>query len=131
VLAVYPVAQTGSLNTPSYIENAMAKPLNRPMVEWFLDKLLKSPADKEDTRLDLVHANLAGLPATTIINARLDPLRSDGAQLEEALRRAGVSVERKDYEGVTHEFFGGAAVIQKAQDAQTYAGERLKQSFGN
>ncbi|WP_235938856.1 alpha/beta hydrolase [Schauerella aestuarii] len=131
VLAVYPVAQTGSLNTPSYIENAMAKPLNRPMVEWFLDKLLKSPADKEDTRLDLVHANLTGLPATTIINARLDPLRSDGAQLEDALRRAGVSVERKDYEGVTHEFFGGAAVIQKAQEAQTYAGERLKQSFGN
>ncbi|QEI07481.1 alpha/beta hydrolase [Pigmentiphaga aceris] len=130
VLAVYPVAQTGSLNTPSYIENAAAKPLNRPMIEWFLDKLLRTPADKQDTRLDLVNADLRGLPPVTIINARLDPLRSDGAMLEDALKKAGVSVERKDYAGVTHEFFGGAAVLQKAREAQAYAGQRLMQSFG-
>ena len=130
VLAVYPVAQTGSLNTPSYIENAAAKPLNRPMVEWFLDKVLRTPADKQDTRLDLVNADLRGLPPVTIINARLDPLRSDGAMLEDAMKKAGVSVERKDYAGVTHEFFGGAAVLQKARDAQAYAGQRLMQSFG-
>jgi acetyl esterase/lipase len=130
VLAVYPVAQTGSLNTPSYIENAVAKPLNRPMVEWFLDKLLRTPADKQDTRLDLVNANLRGLPPVTIINARIDPLRSDGSMLEEALQKAGVSVERRDYTGVTHEFFGGAAVLQKARDAQAYAGQRMMQSFG-
>ena len=130
VLAVYPVAQTGSLDTPSYIENAAARPLNRPMVEWFLDKLLRTPADRQDTRLDLVNADLRGLPPVTIINARIDPLRSDGAMLEEALQKAGVSVERRDYTGVTHEFFGGAAVLQKARDAQAYAGQRLKQSFG-
>jgi len=129
VLAVYPVAQTGSLNTPSYIENAVAKPLNRPMVEWFLDKLLRTPEDKKDTRLDLVNADLRGLPPVTIINARIDPLRSDGAMLEDALKKAGVSVERKDYAGVTHEFFGAAAVLQKARDAQAYAGQRLTQSF--
>ena len=129
VLAVYPVAQTGSLNTPSYIENAVAKPLNRPMIEWFMDKLLRTPADKQDTRLDLVNADLRGLPPVTIINARIDPLRSDGAMLEDALKKAGVPVERKDYAGVTHEFFGGAAVLQKARDAQTYAGQRLTQSF--
>ncbi len=131
VLAVYPVAQTGSLSTPSYIENAVAKPLNRPMVEWFMDKLLRSPADKQDPRLDLVNAKLTGLPPVTLINARIDPLRSDGAQLEDALKAAGVSVERQDYSGVTHEFFGAAAVVQKARDAQTYAGQRLRQSFGN
>jgi acetyl esterase/lipase len=130
VLAVYPVAQTGSLNTPSYLENAAAKPLNRPMIEWFLDKLLRTPADKQDTRLDLVNADLRGLPPVTIINARLDPLRSDGAMLEDAMKKAGVSVERKDYAGVTHEFFGGAAALQKARDAQAYAGQRLMQSFG-
>ena len=54
------------------------------------------------------------------------PLRDDGAQLEQALRSAGVSVERRLYPGVTHEFFGTAAVVQKAQEAQIYAGERLK-----
>ena len=94
-----------------------------------MDKLLRTPADKQDTRLDLVNADLRGLPPVTIINARIDPLRSDGAMLEDALKKAGVPVERKDYAGVTHEFFGGAAVLQKARDAQTYAGQRLTQSF--
>ncbi len=61
----------------------------------------------------------------TIINARLDPLRSDGAKLEDALRDAGVPVERRDYEGVPHEFFGAAAVLHKAKQAQAYAGQRL------
>jgi acetyl esterase len=33
------------------------------------------------------------------------------------------------YEGVTHEFFGMAAVVGKAKDAQEYAAQRLKDSF--
>jgi hypothetical protein len=42
-----------------------------------------------------------------------------------------VPVERREYEGVTHEFFGTAAVVQKAKDAQAYAGQRLKDAFGS
>jgi acetyl esterase len=129
VLSVYPVAQT-SLNTESYIENAIAKPLNRAMVKWFVDHLVRSEADLKDPRLALVDANLAGLPPVTIINARLDPLRSDGAKLKDALQAAGVPVERREYEGVAHEFFGAAAVLHKAREAQAYAGQRLSQSLG-
>jgi len=131
VLAVYPVTQT-SLNTESYLENAIAKPLNRPMVKWFVDKTTRTPADLKDKRLQLIDANLDGIaPSVTIINARIDPLRSDGAKMEEALKKANVPVERRDYEGVTHEFFGTAAVVQKAKDAQAFAAERLKQAFGS
>jgi acetyl esterase/lipase len=129
VLSVYPVAQT-SLNTESYLENAIAKPLNRAMVAWFVDKLINSEEDLKDTRLSLIDANLAGLPPVTIINARLDPLRSDGAKLEDALRDAGVPVERQSYEGVAHEFFGAAAVLDKAREAQAFAGQRLRSAFG-
>lgn len=130
VLSVYPVAQT-SLNTESYIENAIAKPLNRAMVKWFVNHLVRNEDDLKDPRLSLVDANLAGLPPVTIINARLDPLRSDGWKLEDALQEAGVSVERREYEGVAHEFFGAAAVLEKAREAQAYAGERLGRAFGN
>ncbi|WP_295542933.1 alpha/beta hydrolase [uncultured Pseudacidovorax sp.] len=129
VLSVYPVAQT-SLNTESYLENAIAKPLNRAMVKWFVDHLVNSEEDLKDTRLSLIDADLAGLPPVTIINARLDPLRGDGAKLEDALRDAGVPVERRDYEGVAHEFFGAAAVLQKARDAMAYAGDRLRTALG-
>lgn len=123
------MAQTGSLNTPSYIENAIAQPLNREMIKWFIGHLFAKPGDKTDPRVDLVNADLAGLPPVTIINAMLDPLRSDGAMLETALKEAGVEVERKDYHGVTHEFFGMAATVKKAKEAQDYAGTRLRGGF--
>lgn len=129
VLAIYPVTQT-SLNTESYIENAVAQPLNRAMVKWFVEHLVRSKDDLKDPRLQLIDAKLDGLPPVTLINARIDPLRSDGAKMEDALKKAGVQVERRDYEGVTHEFFGTAAIVGKAREAQTYAGERLKQAFG-
>lgn len=130
ILAVYPVGQTGDLNTKSYVDSAAAKPLNKPMIEWFVDKLLAKPADKMDPRLDLVHANLKGLPPVTIINAQIDPLREDGAMLESALKTAGVKVGRKVYAGSTHEFFGMAAVVKDAADAQKYGGQALHSSFG-
>lgn len=130
IVAVYPVAQTESLNTASYIENAIAKPLNKAMIEWFVGHLTHNDADTQDTRINLVKANLAGLPPVTIINATIDPLRDDGEKLEDALQAVGVPVERKVYTGVTHEFFGTAAVVAKAREAQAYAAERLRAAFG-
>ncbi len=129
VISVYPVAQTGDMETASYVDSASAKPLNKPMIGWFVDKLLARPEQMSDPRLDLVHARLAGLPPVTIINAQIDPLREDGAMLESALEAAGVPVERKVYAGTTHEFFGMAAVVDDAKAAQEFAGERLQQAF--
>jgi acetyl esterase len=128
VLAVYPVTQT-SRDTESYIENAIALPLNRAMMKWFFEHTTRNEADLQDKRLQLIDAPLAGLPPVTLINAHIDPLRSDGAKLEAALRRADVAVERRDYAGVTHEFFGCAAVVDKAREAQAWAGRRLQEAF--
>ena len=129
VLAVYPVGQTGNLATQSYQDSATAKPLNKAMIGWFVDKLLARPADKSDPRLDLVNAKLAGLPPVTLINAQIDPLREDGALLEAALKNAGVKVTRTVYTGVTHEFFGMAAAVKKAADAQAQAGKALSDAL--
>lgn len=130
VLAVYPVTQT-SLDTESYLENAVAKPLNRAMVKWFVDKLINSKDDLKDKRLQLIDADLSGLPGITIISADIDPLRSDGAQMEDALRKARVPVERRNFDGVTHEFFGMSAVVEKAREAQAWAGDRLLEAFAS
>ena len=129
VLAVYPVGQTGNLNTKSYQDSETAKPLNKAMIGWFVDKLLAKPEDKTDPRLDIVNAKLAGLPPVTIINAQIDPLREDGALLEAALKKAGVKVQRTVYPSVTHEFFGMAAVVKKAADAQMMGGKALRDAF--
>jgi acetyl esterase/lipase len=129
VVSVYPIAGSDT-TTPSYVENANAKPLSRPMMSWFFDKYLRSPADRQDPRIDLVAANLQGLPPTTIINAQIDPLRSDGEMLASKLKAAGVSADQKTYPGVTHEFFGMGVVVDKAKDAEGMAAAALQKAFG-
>ena len=125
VVSVYPVAQT-SLETESYTENAEAIPLNKAMMGWFFDKTVTDPATLSDPRISLVDADLSGLPPTTIINAGIDPLRSDGERLAEAMTAAGTEVEQRTFDGVTHEFFGMAAVVDKAKQAQEYAVGRIE-----
>jgi len=125
---VYPVAGS-DMNTESYLANANAKPLNKAMMGWFTGKYFNTPADGNDPRIGLVHANLMNLPPTTIINAEIDPLRSEGELLANQLRAAGVTVEQKTYLGVTHEFFGMGAAVAKAKDAMTLATTNLKRAF--
>ena len=125
---VYPIAGY-DLNTPSYRENADAKPLNKPMMAWFFKQYLSSPADGRNPLIDLVHADLKGLPSATVINAQIDPLRSEGEQLAKALEAAGVESEQKTYSGVTHEFFGMGKVVDVAKDAEQMAADGLKHGF--
>ncbi|MEO8090893.1 MAG: alpha/beta hydrolase, partial [Gemmatimonadales bacterium] len=114
---VYPIAGY-DLDTPSYLENANAKPLGKPAMQWFFEKYLRTPDDGKNPLIDLVHADLQGLPATTVITAQIDPLRSEGKDLADQLRDAGVEVDYKNYEGVAHEFFGMGAVVDEAKQAQ-------------
>jgi acetyl esterase/lipase len=79
--------------------------------------------------IDLVHANLKGLPAATIITAQYDPLMSEGKMLADNLQKAGVKVQYKNYDGVTHEFFGMAAVVPEAKEAQAFGVEGLKSAL--
>jgi acetyl esterase/lipase len=129
IVSVYPIAGTDT-TTPSYVENANAKPLDRSTMSWFFEQYLRGPQDRADPRVNLVAANLQGLPPTTIINAQIDPLRSEGEQLAERLRAAGVSVQQKTWDGVTHEFFGMGMIVDKAIAAEQMAADALKKSFG-
>ena len=127
---VYPVAGN-DLNTDSYREYEFAKPLNKAMIEWFVDKAMQGDASKAaDPRINLVGADLRGLPGATIINAEIDPLRDDGERLERALKDAGVEVHRHLHAGVTHEFFGMGLVVKDAAVAENQLAHGLKKAFG-
>jgi acetyl esterase/lipase len=125
---IYPIAGY-DFNTMSYKESESTKPLSSGLMKWFFDKYLKSAADAKSPLISLVNANLNGLPATTIIGAEYDPLRSEGALLAENLKQAGVPVNYKLYNGTTHEFFGMAAVLDQAKDAQALVATDLKSAF--
>lgn len=126
---IYPITDD-NLETASYVENAKAKPLGRSAMQWFFKQYLNSPADGKNHLISLLsEKNLKGLPATTIITAQIDPLRSEGKAYADLLQKAGVKVRYQNYEGVTHEFFGMAAVVDKAKGAQQFAAKGLIEAF--
>lgn len=125
---VYPIA-SNDVNSASYTKYASAKPLDKPLMEWFLDQTVSNKAQSADPRISLVRANLKGLPATTLIGAEIDPLQTEGKLLADKLEAAGVDVSYKLYNGVTHEFFGMATVVPEAKQAQAYAADALKKAF--
>lgn len=127
-LLVYPIA-SNDLNSASYAQYASAKPLDKPMMAWFIKETLPTNTQSADPRIALVNAKLQGLPGTTLIAAELDPLLTEGKLLADKLQAAGVKVNYKRYDGVTHEFFGMATVLPEAKQAQALAAEELKNAL--
>ena len=129
IVSVYPIAD-GDVQSPSYDRYANALPLNRGGMEWFFDNYTPDWRTRSYEYVDLVEADLSGLPPTTVVNAQIDPLEAEGGDLARALEAAGVDVEREVYTGVTHEFFGMGAVLEQAVAAQDFAAGRLTEAFG-
>lgn len=128
-LLVYPIAGTDT-NTVSYREHAAAKPLNKPMMQWFFMHYLGGAAKTGNAEINLAtRKDLGGLPPTTIVTADIDPLRTDGEMLAAALEAAGVPVAHRNFEGSTHEFFGMGAVVPDAKDAVAFAAGQIRKAF--
>jgi acetyl esterase len=127
-LLIYPVVST-TMDTASYGKHANAKPLNKAMMKWFFSHTLPDKEAMQSPAVNLLKADLHQLPGTTLITAEIDPLQTEGQQLSDKLKKSGVSVTSEQYNGVTHEFFGLAPWVKKAEHAQRFAAEQLKAAF--
>lgn len=126
---IEPVAGTAT-DTPSYLADAGAEPLDRATMAWFLDQYASRPGDLADPRLDLVHApDLGRIAPVTIVTAGIGPLRSDGEALRRRLARASVGAAYHDFPGATHGFFATGATVEAARRAQRLVGLELKLAF--
>jgi len=128
-LVIYPVASFAP--TASYEENGQNPPLVKEMMSWFWKHYLNAEADGHDPRIDLVNADLQGLPPTLVLTAELDILRDEGELLAQRLHQAGVQTKQVRYPGMTHEFFGTAGVVDTAKEALTEAADGLKAVFNS
>lgn len=126
-LLVYPVTTT-DLNRgvdPDY-DGVV---LERDELQWHQDNYLQTPQQAADPRVDLLGADLAGLPDTTVILAECDPIRPQGERYAAALQAAGVSVRTHLTPGMVHGYFGLTELYPPAAEAMTVAGDRLAQAF--
>jgi acetyl esterase len=133
LVMVYPLTSAQQVGE-SMTDAADARPTNRPLLSWMLMHAFQGEPDAlRDLRVDLLAWNgrqLTALPPTLVITAERDPLRSQGWQFFGMLEAAGVPATDRHYEGVMHEFFGAAAVLDKAEQAQREAAQHFLRAFG-
>ena len=129
-LLIHPIAGS-DMTRPSYGETLRARPVGMPGMQWRMRHELEDRDQMSDPRIDLAaRDDLAGVAPATIILAEIDPLRSEGEALAEALEAAGVSTRCTIHQGVTQGFFGLGLIVTKALFAQSEAAEALSRAFG-
>ena len=132
-LLVYPFV-SNDVNTPSHLEYGNGNYfVGNADIAWFWKNYVgegwQKTENPEAMPLHADPAHLKGMPPALIITAGLDPLKDEGMAYAQKLREAGVKVDVKNYDGVTHEFFGMASVVDKAKMAQADAATALKDAF--
>jgi acetyl esterase len=70
--------------------------------DWFLTG---APVDALDPRVSpLLADDLSGLPPALLVTAGFDPLRDEGRQYADELRKAGVTVDYREFGSLVHGF---------------------------
>ena len=81
----------------------------------------------DDTRGAIVRADdLSAMPPVYLATAGFDPLRDEGEELAERLRRAGVPVTGRRFPGLVHGYAGLTAISAAARDATLDAASALR-----
>lgn len=126
-LLIYPVTTTDLTRgmDPEY-DGVM---LERDELQWHQDNYLPSPEARTDPRVNILDADLSGLPDATVILAECDPIRPQGERYAAALEAAGVPTRVHLTPGMVHGFFGLDEVFPTATEAMTFAGEQLAQAL--
>lgn len=128
-LLVYPVTNH-DYSTGSYKANGEGLLLTTDMMTWFWDHYLRTAADGKNPLASPLQApDLANLPPALVITAEFDPLRDEGEAYAAALRKAGVAVTEKRYDGMIHAFWQMLAVFEAASAAADQAASELRKAF--
>ena len=125
---IYPVTTTDLVRgmDPRY-DGVM---LERDELQWHQDNYLPDADAASDPRVNILDADLAGLPDTTVILAECDPIRPQGELYAAALQAAGVPVRTHLTPGMVHGFFGLDEVFPTAAEAMSFAGQQLAAALG-
>jgi acetyl esterase len=129
-LLIYPAIDSAD-ETPSHREFTKdGYILSRADMEWFWGYYL---ADKDRTNPYACPSrakSLAGLPPAFVLTAEFDPLRDEGEAYGQELRKAGVAVAAKRYDGVCHGFVSMASLLDAGKRAIAECCSELRGAIG-
>ena len=131
-LLIYPVTDHPSGHWPSYEENAEGYGLTTAGMRWFWDNYLPDPAGLDEMPCAAPYraTSLAGLPPALVITAQYDPLRDEAEAYGERMRREGVPVEIRRWNGMNHGFFFFPGLVDRATAATDEACAWVRRTVG-
>lgn len=129
-LLIYP-ALDFTADNDSLRDNATGYMLTRKAMEQFTDWYLPKRITRTDPHASpQLAADHSGLPAALIQTAEFDPLRDEAIAYVATLRRAGVVVDHRHYEGMIHGFARMGGKVDHALLALDDAVKALRNAFG-
>lgn len=128
-LLIYP-ATDQRLQHASHRENGEGYLLTRQAIDFFRGNYLPRFEEWTDWRASpLLAERLAGLPPAYVLTAGFDPLRDEGREYCERLKKEGVEATLRQYDEMVHGFvlFGG--VVDTANQAVDECCAALRRAF--
>lgn len=116
-LLIYPTVEAGR-TTGSIADFADGYFLTGEQMNWFSRQYVGEDFDPDDPRISpLRNPDLGGLPPAVVVTAGFDPLRDEGEDYARALRRAGVPVVMRRFDGLIHGFINMTTLGRASHDA--------------
>ncbi|TAG15519.1 MAG: alpha/beta hydrolase [Cytophagales bacterium] len=129
-ILLYPCTD-GNLTMPSIESLQKGYILTKDVMKFFL-KCYQNPKFPITHHLfsPMYAQNLEKLPPALIITAEFDPLKDEGKQYADNLKKAGVKVDFEEAKGMVHLFLQMPKLLKKARKTIKEIGDKLKTEFG-
>lgn len=88
--------------------------LSLHMMVWFYRNYLGRKEDYTDPRMNLLDADLRGIPPAFLVITECDPLYDGNIEMVEKMKAEGVDVASKIYKGTVHSFLEAVSVADIA-----------------
>ncbi len=129
-ILLYPSTNLSTLDTESFNHFGKGFMLTKKDIEWYRGHYLPNKKDWFNPLASpLLAKNHSNLPPATIITAQMDPLREDGKQYAEKLKKAGVSARYHCYDGMIHGFITADKVLSQADEALDEVAADLRNTY--
>jgi acetyl esterase len=91
--------------------------LSLHMMVWFFRNYLRRAEDFRDPRMNLLAADLRGIPPAYLAITECDPLHDDNIDMVAKMQAEGVDVASKVYKGTVHSFLEAVSIAPVADEA--------------
>jgi acetyl esterase len=88
-----------------------------------------APNNADNPLVSVLHANLEGLPPSTVITCGHDVLRTDGVKLAAALKAAGVPTLHTHYDEMPHGFLMFSRLTKRADESMDEMAREVTKAF--